>query len=206
MTIHAADLALYGFGILLLFLTPGPVWVALLARGLSGGFSAAWPLAVGVTLGDLMWPFLAILGMGWVLSVFDGVIVVMRWVACGTFIVMGALILRSADKPPGQDTRLTRPGKWAGFVAGVAVIIGNPKAILFYMGILPGYFDLPRLTWPDVALICAVSMVIPLAGNLAIALSVDRLRRLMTAPRALRRMNMTAGSLLILVGLAIPLL
>ena len=43
MTISAADLAFYAFGIFLLFLTPGPVWVALLARALSGGFAAAWP-------------------------------------------------------------------------------------------------------------------------------------------------------------------
>lgn len=206
MTIAAAEIQLYAIGIFLLFLTPGPVWVALLARGLSGGFAAAWPLAVGVTLGDLMWPFLAILGMGWVLSVFDGAMTAMRWVACGTFIVMGALIIRSAGQPIGQDSRLTRPGRWAGFMAGIAVILGNPKAILFYMGILPGYFDLPSLKWVDIAVICTVSMAIPLTGNLVIALSIDRLRRVMTSPVALRRMNLTAGSLLILVGLAIPLL
>ena len=40
------------------------------------------------------------------------------------------------------DSRLTRPGRWAGFAAGVAAVIGNPKAILFYMGVLPGFFDL----------------------------------------------------------------
>ena len=35
-------------------------WVALTARALSGGFAAAWPLAVGVALGDLIWPLAAI--------------------------------------------------------------------------------------------------------------------------------------------------
>jgi hypothetical protein len=35
---------------------------------------------------------------------------------------------------------------WAGFLAGLAVILGNPKAILFYMGMLPGFFDLRALT------------------------------------------------------------
>ena len=70
MTISASELAFYGFGIFLLFITPGPVWVALIARALSGGFAAAWPLALGVTLGDLVWPFLAILGVTWILSVY----------------------------------------------------------------------------------------------------------------------------------------
>ena len=50
MTIAASDLGLYALGILLLWLTPGPVWVAVTARALAGGFRAAWPLAVGVSL------------------------------------------------------------------------------------------------------------------------------------------------------------
>ena len=54
--------ALYVGALLILFLTPGPVWVALTARALSGGFHAAWPLAFGVVVGDVLWPLLAILG------------------------------------------------------------------------------------------------------------------------------------------------
>lgn len=204
MTITPAEIGFYALGIFLLFLTPGPVWVALTARALSGGFRAAWPLAVGVTLGDLLWPFLAILGMSWVVSTFDGVMTALRWIACATFLVMGALIIRNADKTIGEDSRLTRPGMAAGFLAGVAVIIGNPKAILFYMGMLPGFFDITTLTWPDIAAICAVSMVIPLAGNLALAWFIDRARALLTSPTALRRTNIIAGALLICVGLVIP--
>ncbi len=203
MTISAADLAFYAFGIFLLFLTPGPVWVALLARALSGGFAAAWPLAVGVTLGDLIWPFLAILGVSWILSVYGDFLHLMQYVAALTFLVMGVLVIRSAGEPLGANSRLTKPGRLAGFLAGVAVIVGNPKAILFYMGMLPGFFDVTRLTGWDIAAICAVSMVIPLAGNLVLALSVDRARALLKSPKALRRMNYTAGGLLICVAVVL---
>ena len=51
MTIGALDLLFYAGAILILFLTPGPVWVALTARAMSGGFASAAPLAVGVALG-----------------------------------------------------------------------------------------------------------------------------------------------------------
>jgi threonine/homoserine/homoserine lactone efflux protein len=204
MTISASELAFYGFGIFLLFITPGPVWVALIARALSGGFAAAWPLALGVTLGDLVWPFLAILGVTWILSVYGEFLELMRWVATVTFLVMGYLVIRSAGKTIDRNSHLTRPGKWAGFLAGLAVIVGNPKAILFYMGMLPGFFDVARLTWPDIAAICAVSMVIPFVGNLCLALFVDRARRLLKSPDALRRTNQTAGALLICVGIVIP--
>ena len=204
MTVTAAELALYAGAILILFLTPGPVWVALIGRALGGGFPAAWPLAVGVVIGDAMWPLLAIFGMAWAISSIDGLLEIMRWVAAGIFLVMGAQLIRHAGARIAADSRLMRPGRWAGFAAGLAVIIGNPKAILFYMGVLPGFFDLGRIGAADIAAILAVSMLIPLAGNLAMALFVDRARRLMSSPQALRRSNRVAGWLLIGVGLVIP--
>lgn len=206
MTISFDQLLLYCGALLILFLTPGPVWVAIIARGLSGGFSAVWPLAVGVAIGDLIWPLAAIFGLSWVLSVYAGVMDLLRWVAVVIFVVMGVLLIRHAGAPIGTDSRLTRPGRWAGFAAGVAAILGNPKAILFYMGVLPGFFDLRRITGPDIAAILAVSVAIPLVGNLIFALMIDRVRRVLSEPRALWRLNIGAGILLIAVGLAIAVI
>ncbi len=204
MTLQPWDITLYATALLVLFLTPGPVWVGLIARSLSGGFQAAWPLAMGVVIGDALWSLLAIFGITWLLSLYGGVLELLKWVAAGIFILMGGLVIRSADKAIGTDSRLTRPGMWAGFAAGLAVILGNPKAILFYMGMLPGFFDLTRLTAADVAVIVVLSMVVPLFGNLVMAGFIDRARRMVTDPARLRRMNITAGGLLILVGLIIP--
>ena len=205
MTLTGWDIALYAGALAVLFLTPGPVWVGLIARSLSGGFRAAWPLALGVVVGDVMWSLLAIFGITWVLSVYGGFLKALKWVASAMFLVMGALVIRHAGKQIDTDSRLTQPGMWAGFLAGLVVILGNPKAILFYAGMLPGFFDLTRLTGIDIAVIVALSMVIPLFGNLAMALFIDRARRIMQRPAALRRMNITAGVLLICVGLVIPL-
>ncbi|MGO4917561.1 LysE family translocator [Pseudogemmobacter sp. W21_MBD1_M6] len=204
MTIGLSDLALYAGALVILFFTPGPVWMALTARALSGGFNAAWPLALGVVVGDALWPLLAILGVTWIVSVFDGFMTALRVVASGIFLLMGYLLIRHADRSVASDSRLTRPGMWAGFAAGVAVILGNPKAILFYMGVLPGFFDLTRVTVPDIAAIMVISIVVPLIGNLCFSLFIGRVRAILTSPLALRRTNITAGVLLIIVGLVIP--
>ena len=90
------------------------------------------------------------------------------------------------------------------FLAGLAVILGNPKAILFYMGVLPGFFDLAALTWKDIAAICFLSMIVPLVGNLILSIFVDRARRLIKSQSAVARMNFAAGVLLIGVGIIIP--
>lgn len=205
MTASFADFLFYAGALLVLFATPGPVWVALLARAMTGGFGAAWPLAVGVTIGDALWPLVAIYGLTWIVAQFSQFMTVMHWVAATTFVVMGFLLIRNANRGISSDGRLTRPGRLAGFVTGVAVVIGNPKAILFYMGVLPGFFDLTRVTAPDIAAIIALSVAIPLLGNLALAASIDRARRLLTSPTALRRMNLVAGGLMIAVGVVIAL-
>lgn len=205
MTTTPLELLFYAGAIVLLFLTPGPVWVALMARALSGGFASAAPLAVGVALGDMVWPMAAIFGLSWVVSTYSGLMDVMRWVAVAMFVVMGLQLLRREGGALKPDSRLLRPGPMAGFTAGVVVILANPKAILFYMGVLPGFFDLSRVTGTDIAVIIAISMTIPMLGNLAMALMIDRLRSLLRSPAALTRLNQISGALLIGVGVVIAL-
>jgi threonine/homoserine/homoserine lactone efflux protein len=175
-----------------------------MARALSGGFASAWPLAFGVAVGDIVWPLVAILGITWILSVFDVFMVVLRWVACGVFVIMGALLIKHANQKISADRRLTRPGLWPGFLAGMVAILGNPKAVLFYMGVLPGFFDLREVTPLDIGAIIGISVAIPLVGNLILAAFVGRVRGAITSPETLRRINLVSGGLLILVGVVIP--
>ncbi len=206
MSASLYELGLYALGMLGLWAVPGPVWVALTARALSGGFAAAWPLAVGVALGDLLWPLAAILGLSWIHTVYGDVLSLLRWVAAGVFIVMGIMLLRAPAGSLTGDNRMTKPGLWAGFSVGVAAVVGNPKAILFYMGALPGFFDLGSLTAWDIAAIISISAGVTLGGNLLLALFLGRARALLSSPAALRRMNVGSGVLLVLVGLVIPFL
>jgi threonine/homoserine/homoserine lactone efflux protein len=187
-----------------LWAVPGPVWVALTARALSGGFAGAWPLAVGVAIGDGLWPLAAILGLSWIEGVYGDFLSILRWVAAVIFLVMGIALIRKPAATLDADSRMTRPGLWPGLSVGVAAVIGNPKAILFYMGALPGFFTLETLAAPDIAVILAISILVPLVGNLALALFLDRARQLLSSPESLRRLNVTSGLLLIGVGLAIP--
>ena len=205
MTATFFDLALYAGGIFILFLTPGPVWMALVARTLSGGFGSAWPLALGVVIGDVLWPIIAILGLSWVAMQYDGLLDLLKYVATLIFFVLGFSLISNPDRAVNNDNRLTRPGQLAGFIAGVAIILSNPKAILFYIGVLPGFFDLSRVTLLDIVAICSISAVLPFLGNLTLSIMVDRVRHLLSSPATLRKVNTISGILLILVGVIIPL-
>ena len=149
MTLTLTELLPYAGALALLVATPGPVVAALIARSATGGVRAAVPLAAGVggRRRGLAAPA-RMLGIGVVAGV---------WAE----LPAGAALRRRGD--PGLDggaavrTRrgggaaataggLGRESGWAGFTAGLMVIAGNPKAILFYMGVLPGFFDFRTLT------------------------------------------------------------
>jgi threonine/homoserine/homoserine lactone efflux protein len=203
VTLTATQLGLYATALFVLFLTPGPVWLATAARALAHGWVAAVPLVLGVALGDALWSVTAALGLAWIVGSFGWVMDLLKWVAVAVFALMGVLLIRHADKTISADSALIRPGALAGFLAGIAAILANPKAILFYMGMLPGFFDLTRVTALDIAAIAAISTLVPLIGNTGFAILVDTARRRFSSPERLARINRIAGGLLIAVAVVI---
>ena len=203
MTITLTQLALYAGALFILFITPGPVWVAVIARAVSGGFKSAVPLAFGVAVSDVLWPLVALLGVTFLVSIYADILIVFRYVAALLLCLMGAALVRWPDKILSENSTLTRPGMWAGFIAGFAAVIANPKASLFYMTLLPSFFDFNTLTRYDMAAICTISFVVPMVGNLLLASFVDQMRRFLASPDAVRRTNIWAGIALIFVGLLI---
>jgi threonine/homoserine/homoserine lactone efflux protein len=200
MTLTVTQLGLYAAALFVLFLTPGPVWLATAARALAHGWVAAVPLVVGVALGDALWSITAALGLAWVVGTYGWIMDALKWVAVGVFALMGTVLIRNPEKTISADSTLIRPGAMAGFLAGLAAILANPKAVLFYMGMLPGFFDLTRVTALDIAAIAGISILVPLIGNTGFAILVDSARRRFSSPERLARINRVAGALLIAVA------
>ena len=203
MTLSVQAIWLYAGALAAIWLTPGPVWVAIMARGLSSGWAGVWPLALGVAIGDMIWPLIAIFGLTLLVGDQAALLSVLRWIAVAVFLGMGIGLLRHAGLAVDSDSRLTRRGGWAGFSAGLLAIAGNPKAALFYVGVLPGFFDVARLTGRDVAVIVGMSGVIPFLLNLGMGATLAALRARLATPAGLRRMNLASGWLLIFVGLVL---
>ncbi|WP_347917658.1 LysE family translocator [Paracoccus marcusii] len=203
MTLSVQAIWLYAGALAAIWLTPGPVWVAIMARGLSSGWAGVWPLALGVAIGDMIWPLIAIFGLTLLVGDQAALLSALRWIAVAVFLGMSIGLLRHAGQAVDSDSRLTQRGGWAGFSAGLLAIAGNPKAALFYVGVLPGFFDVARLTGRDVAVIVGMSGAIPFLLNLGMGATLAALRARLATPAGLRRMNLAAGWLLIFVGLVL---
>ena len=204
MSISFSDLIFYAFGIFVLFLTPGPVWIAIISRSITGGLNGAVPLAAGVAIGDIIWPTLAIAGSAALAASYANLLLYLKYLAVILFVVLGINLLNNQNsKVSSQNLKLIKSSELAGFTAGLLVIIGNPKAALFYLGILPGFFNLSRLTITDCIAIALVSSLIPFLGNLALAVMVEKSREILSSAAAMRKLNILSGCLLIFVGLLI---
>lgn len=201
MSLSLTELSVYAFALFLLFLTPGPVWVALTARCLQSGFSGGWPLALGVAVGDCLWPLLALLTLTQFAQIYAELLESLRFLAVAVFLMLGVQLIRAPVVAPEAGGRLTQPGRLTGFIAGVLVILGNPKAILFYLGILPGFFDISVLTTIDITVVVIISALVPFMGNLLFILGVEKARTILTSQAGRRRLNVATGSVLIAVGL-----
>ena len=85
LTRRLYEIGLYLSALALLFITPGPVWVALIARSLKNGFRGAWPLALGLAIGDVVWPVLLLLTLGQLVAVHAAVLTSLNYVVVMSF-------------------------------------------------------------------------------------------------------------------------
>jgi len=205
MTITLSQIALYCGALVILFLTPGPVWIAIIARTVSGGLKSGFSLVLGVSLGDLLWPIIVYFGLGVLIFLYADILLFIRYIAAIILILMGIQVLRNFNKGIESDGSLTKKGFWAGFTAGLIAVTANPKATLFYLTLLPSFFDFGKIVIWDILIICIFSFLIPMFGNVIMIFFIARARLFLSSERALQNTNIVSGSLLIIVGLMIAL-
>ena len=203
MTITNGQLTLYFGALILLFLTPGPVWIALIARTVSGGAQSGLSLALGVSLGDMLWPFVVFFGLGFLISLYSDILILIRYVAAIILILMGIQVILTRKRELTVSNRLTKSGFMAGFTAGFIAVTANPKASLFYLTLLPSFFNFGAINLIDIIIISMISFFVPMIGNLLMIIFITKVRNFLSSPSAVQLTNIVSGTLLVFVGMII---
>ena len=205
MTITNGQLVLYFGALIILFLTPGPVWIALIARTVSGGTKSAISLALGVSLGDFLWPIVVFFGLGFLVSLYSEILILFRYLAAIILTLMGIQTILNSRKKLYLNSQLTKSGFFAGFSAGFIAVTANPKASLFYLTLLPSFFNFGTINFFDIVIISIVSFSVPMIGNILMILFLSKVRSFLSSPNSVRITNVVSGVLLIGVGVIIGL-
>ena len=207
------ELYFYAFAMFILFLTPGPVWVVLLARIFSNGWSGGLPLACGVIIADFTWSFLAVISISSISEAIPSITKTLTWVAAGFFLYL-AIKLWLKPSYDLNDIKLSKVSSklkfnsiyLESFMTGLLVNFSNPKAILFYISIMPGFFVLNQLTNTDAVIIASISALVPFIGNIILIALVSPVRQLMQSPSAQKKLNQISSILLLIVAVMILVL
>jgi threonine/homoserine/homoserine lactone efflux protein len=181
---------------------PGPGVTALVARVLARGTHGAPAFIAGFVVGSLVWFAIAATGLAVLASSFATIFVAIRYAGAAYLLYLAWKLwtapARSQDAPPASADARSRL-----FLSGVAINLGNPKVIVFFLALLPTVVDLATLTpfgFIQLALIiAAVASTVLTAYTLAAA----RARRLLATPRAVRLMN--RGSAAVIAGAAVTI-
>jgi threonine/homoserine/homoserine lactone efflux protein len=133
-------LGLFAFAVLLLVLTPGPVWIYLISRTLAQGRRAGYFSLLGVIAGVIVHVLLAALGLSVVLLAiplaFDAIKLAgaayLLWLAVST-LRGGGMNFEAQPLAAVPDRVLLRQG----FIASTL----NPKVAVFYLSLFPQFID-----------------------------------------------------------------
>ena len=173
---------------------PGPGVFATAAQSLTYGFRSALCFIAGIMLGDLVYILAVLLGLSVIAREFNEVFFVIRLIGGGYLIWLGYRAFTSTATAvtgnPGHSSNKA-------FLNGVLLTLGNPKVILFYVGIMPTFVDMATLDG-------FVLLTLDLGCILSIyAYGAHRARQLFTSAKAMRRMNRGAGVVLAGSGVAV---
>jgi threonine/homoserine/homoserine lactone efflux protein len=182
-----ATLALFAAALFVNAGSPGPGILALVARVTADGLRPVLPFLLAFWLGELMWLVAAVLGLSALALAFHGVFVVLKWLGVAYLLFLAwrmwtRPVGEPADLPHGQST-------WATFLAGMALTLGNPKIMVFYVALLPSLIDLDAVTPLGLVELGATALLVMMTVDLGWACAAAWARRWLRTPGAQRVAN-----------------
>jgi threonine/homoserine/homoserine lactone efflux protein len=173
--------------------TPGPGIAAIVARSLAHGFKGAPAFVAGFIVGDLVWFSIAATGLAALAKSAATVFVAIKWAGVAYLLYLAwQLWTAPAERVTVADNNSRQHG-WRAFAASLMLTLANPKAILFFLALLPTVVDLASmnaLRFIEISL--AIAIVLPLVLFTYVFLAA-RAREMFTTPTAVRRLNRSSG-------------
>lgn len=169
--------------------SPGPGIAAIVARVLGTGAGGAVIFTAGVAFGDVLWLSAAIGGLALLAQNFALVFQAVKWAGVIYLVYLAYKMWTSPAKP--TDVRAAEGGEhpMVLFSAGLAVTLGNPKTMVFYMALLPNLIDLQAVTIIGYLELAAITLaILAIVFGFYIVLAA-RARRLLTSARSMRIVN-----------------
>ena len=176
---------------LMLLLAPGPIVTLVISTGATRGVRAAFITVAGTSTGNAVLLAAIALGLSWVLAHAAYLFELLRWAGVAYLLWLGVRAWRAAAVPPPALA-----SHHVHFWRGVAVALTNPKTLAFFTAFLPQFVDPALPAGRQLAVMCAVSVLLAVVSDSCWAVAAGVGHRFMTPLRARQLARVSALTLI----------
>jgi len=179
--------------------TPGPAVLLVLSHGLTRGTGSSVYANLGILTGNAVYFGLSATGLGALLLASYEVFSAIRWLGAAYLVWLG--VTAFFGKSSVMAVNAATPASAARtFANGAMLQVANPKALVFFVALLPQFIDPHRAVLAQVAILGVTSVVIEFGVLLAYGALAGRLTSVAARPRFQRLANRVAGTMLVTAG------
>jgi threonine/homoserine/homoserine lactone efflux protein len=175
-----------------MFFTPGPNNVMLLASGLAFGFRRTLPHVAGVAFGFAFMVAVTGFGLGAVFTTWPVLQIILKYTGAAYLIYLAVAIGMSG--PPDPDKAVTR--RPMTFIGAALFQWINVKGWVMAIGTITAYAAIAAYPWNVLAQV-GVSLLLGIASSVAWAFCGSALQSLVKSAGAVRSFNITMAVLLL---------
>jgi threonine/homoserine/homoserine lactone efflux protein len=186
----------------LLAMLPGAGQALMVRQTLTGGHRAAWAGIAGTATGLLLWTTAAAAGLSAAILANPAAYTIIRTAGGAVLAILGLstlLPLRKKSSAPATPP----PARWGGYLAGLATNLGNPKAGVFAISLLPQFVTADGPVFLSSLALGAMWALVTTCWYVLFTWAVNRGRSFATRPAVHRRLQAVTGGILILLGAAV---
>lgn len=189
------SLLTFGVAIALATASPGPTVAALVARVLGRGSRGALAFCAGLVIGDVLWFAAAVFGLAIVAQTAQPVFAAIKYAGAAYLLFLAYKLWTAPAEAPREHSAIRGEGAKL-FAGGLALALGNPKTMLFYIALAPALVDMAHLDLTGFAAFEAVLVAVYTGVLTAYTLLAQRARKFVQSARAVRAVNRTTGGVM----------
>lgn len=184
--------------------SPGPGIFALVARVLARGTRGVPAFIAGFLVGDLLWFSIAATGFALLAHSFAALFIGIRYLGAAYLAYLAWRAWTAPVEPISGEPVQGESGLRL-FLGGLALTLGNPKVVLFFLALLPTVIDLEHLTPLGMIEIAATIAAVLCTTLTVYAVAAVRVRRLFVSAGARRAVNRGAGTVMAGAAVAVAM-
>jgi len=173
---------------------PGPGVTALVARALGSGFRPAFAMSLGLILGDLTYLTAVVLGLAFLAQTFGLVFLAVKWLGVAYLAFLAWKFWSTGITPESIEAKKGSTGFVSNVLGGLALTLGNPKTMIFYVAITPTVIDLHTITPADYGVLALVTVLVLIVVLVPYLLLAAKARGLLKSPRGLKYLSRGAAT------------